>query len=323
MPQPTTFVATISGHREGENQDNWAIDRYGNANFNGSVTIAGAVPLTLGSMTKGSVLFAGTNGTVSQSNNGFFYNPITSDLLIGSNVDVSVRLCVSDQYAKNADLSGGNHDVVLFGSANSVAVNDLALALRLGPSPTAANRYMSIQSYEHSVGPRDLKIQDSGGLVGMGLGQPTPLASQLTVKDTLSNADFVLFQNTNPTVGTNFGTQIIGGTNTADYGLRVRQAVSPFIEGLTVTGAGNVSIGAVAPATGSASSVLAIKSGAAPVGAITDTVQIYNEDVTAGNAVLSVFQEMAPYSGIAVASTTKIPMRVNGTTYYVLATTVA
>lgn len=84
----------------------------------------------------------------------------------------------------------------------------------------------------------------------------------------------------------------------------------------------NICVGVTGVGT-SGTKVLGLGSGTAPSSAPADMVQLYSVDVSAGNCVLGIYQEMAPYAGVAVASTTKIPLKVNGTTYYVLATTVA
>ena len=56
--------------------------------------------------------------------------------------------------------------------------------------------------------------------------------------------------------------------------------------------------------------------------ATVDLVHIGGKDIAAGQRCLSVYQEYAPYAGIGVASTHKIPMYYNGAAYYLLATTV-
>lgn len=91
---------------------------------------------------------------------------------------------------------------------------------------------------------------------------------------------------------------------------------------MVIDSLGNMNLG-VATAGATAQKVLTISNTATAPTTSVDRVQIYSADVSAGNAVLAFFQEMAPYAGAAVVSTTKIPMIVNGVTYYVLATTVA
>ncbi len=52
-------------------------------------------------------------------------------------------------------------------------------------------------------------------------------------------------------------------------------------------------------------------------------IQLYSTDIAAGSCVIGLYQEYAPYAGVAVTSTHKIPIKVNGSTFYVLATTAA
>jgi hypothetical protein len=94
-------------------------------------------------------------------------------------------------------------------------------------------------------------------------------------------------------------------------------------EKLRIDSAGNVGIGTSVFGT-SAAKTLALTNGATSPSTSVDLVHLYSLDAAgAGTASLAIWQENAPYAGIAVASTTKVPVVVNGTTYYLLATTVA
>lgn len=87
---------------------------------------------------------------------------------------------------------------------------------------------------------------------------------------------------------------------------------------------GNILLGSTGTINSAARGVMALHNAAtAPNAADADLVHLYCADVGAGQATFAVYQEYAPYAGVAVASTTKIPHIVNGITYYVLATTVA
>jgi hypothetical protein len=92
-------------------------------------------------------------------------------------------------------------------------------------------------------------------------------------------------------------------------------------ERMRINSAGNVGINVATFGT-NAAGVLALKNGTAPTTAPADTLQIYASDVSAGNSALSWFQEAAVSAAVATASTNKIPVIVNGTVYYLLATTV-
>ncbi len=104
---------------------------------------------------------------------------------------------------------------------------------------------------------------------------------------------------------------------TANMAIYTGSALSMYI-----TSTHNVLLGGATAAGTSAVGVLGIASGTAPTTAPANMVQIYSEDVSPDNCVFSVMQEMAPYAGVGVASTHKIPVRWNGATYYMLATTI-
>ncbi len=94
-------------------------------------------------------------------------------------------------------------------------------------------------------------------------------------------------------------------------------------EAMRVDGSQNVLIGATTVGA-SAAKCLAFGVAATPPGASAGLAHLYAANGNGANtACLSIWQEYAPYAGVAVASTTKVPHRVNGTTYYLLATTVA
>jgi hypothetical protein len=83
-------------------------------------------------------------------------------------------------------------------------------------------------------------------------------------------------------------------------------------------GIGTSSFGAAA------AKCLALTNSATPPSASADLAHLFAQDAAgAGTAALAIFQEFAPYDGAGVPSTTKIPVVVNGVTYYILATTVA
>ncbi len=91
----------------------------------------------------------------------------------------------------------------------------------------------------------------------------------------------------------------------------------------TMLNNGNVGIGTAVFGTSAAKCLALTNSATAPSNSA-DIAHLYSADANgAGTAALAIWQEYAPYAGISVASTTKIPVVVNGTTYYLLATTVA
>jgi hypothetical protein len=93
----------------------------------------------------------------------------------------------------------------------------------------------------------------------------------------------------------------------------------------TIDASGNLGLGTATFGT-SAAKVLGLFNGTAPSTGPADTVQVYSTDLSAGNTIPSVFTEGTGITGAAITSTavtTKIAIRVNGTVYYLLATTSA
>jgi hypothetical protein len=92
---------------------------------------------------------------------------------------------------------------------------------------------------------------------------------------------------------------------------------------VSVTTGGNLLFGGIGAGGGSAANCLVLSNTSTPPTASVAMAHLYSSNGNGANtACLSIWQEYAPYAGIAVASTTKIPARANGTTYYLLATTV-
>ncbi len=126
-----------------------------------------------------------------------------------------------------------------------------------------------------------------------------------------------------PQAGVYLESRGVGGINIAANNAsgEIKLFAGGTTEHLRVSVAGNLGLGVTAFGT-NATKALGIGTGVAPTTAPADMIQIYSEDVGVGQCVFSVMQEYAPYAGVGVASTHKIPVRFNGTTYYVLATTV-
>ena len=92
---------------------------------------------------------------------------------------------------------------------------------------------------------------------------------------------------------------------------------------LLITISGNVGIGATTFGT-SAAKVLGLGLATPPSTAPSGVTQVFSSPAAgAGSATLGIFQEYAPYAGVSVASTHKIPITVNGTVYYLLATNIS
>jgi len=88
-----------------------------------------------------------------------------------------------------------------------------------------------------------------------------------------------------------------------------------------ISATGNVGIGTTTFGA-SAAKVLALTNSATAPTSSADLVHLYAEDISAGNAALAIYAETAAIAAAGVASTHKIPVRYNGTTYYLLASNV-
>ena len=94
-------------------------------------------------------------------------------------------------------------------------------------------------------------------------------------------------------------------------------------ERMRITSTGNVGIGTNTFGT-SAAGVLALANGTAPTTGPADTVQIFSVDRSAGNTIPAVRCEGSGVTNAGITNTTvtnKIAIQVNGTIYYLLATT--
>lgn len=94
-------------------------------------------------------------------------------------------------------------------------------------------------------------------------------------------------------------------------------------ERVRIDGSGNVGV-ATATFGSSAANVFAVKNGTEPTSGPADTVQIYSVDRSAGNTIPAIYCEGTGVTNAGITSTTvthKIALKVNGTVYYLLATT--
>lgn len=115
----------------------------------------------------------------------------------------------------------------------------------------------------------------------------------------------------------------VSGTNAFYTAAEVVGVAAGFGTFALMRAGGNVVIGGTAAgATASGTLAFGTTNGTSP-SATVDLVHLYGKDISAGNRALAIYQEAAPYAGVAVASTTKVPCIVNDTTLYLLATTVA
>jgi hypothetical protein len=98
-----------------------------------------------------------------------------------------------------------------------------------------------------------------------------------------------------------------------------------FTQAMTLDASGNLGVGTASFGT-SAVKVLAIASGTEPTTGPADTIQIYSVDRSAGNTIPAIYCEGSGVTNAAITNVTvtnKIAIKVNGTIYYLLATTSA
>ncbi len=96
-----------------------------------------------------------------------------------------------------------------------------------------------------------------------------------------------------------------------------------FTQAMTLDGSGNLGLNTTTFGTGAAG-VLSLGTGTAPTTGPADTVQLFSVDRSAGNTIPAVRCEGSGVTNAGITNTTvthKIAMQVNGTIYYLLATT--
>lgn len=127
-------------------------------------------------------------------------------------------------------------------------------------------------------------------------------------------------------LGLGWGGAISGGADDTflqETSANVMIAATGGVERLRLDNSGNVGINVSSFGT-SAAGVLALKNGTEPSSGPADTVQFYSVDRSAGNTIPAVYCEGSGVTNAGITSTTvthKIALKVNGTVYYLLATT--
>jgi hypothetical protein len=105
----------------------------------------------------------------------------------------------------------------------------------------------------------------------------------------------------------------------------MRFDISGVTGALILSREGNVGVGVGTFGT-SAAKVLAIKTGTEPTTGPAGTVQLFTSTRSANNTIPAIFTEGSGVTNAAITNTTvtnKIAIKVNGTIYYLLATTSA
>jgi hypothetical protein len=100
------------------------------------------------------------------------------------------------------------------------------------------------------------------------------------------------------------------------------QMLTNAISRMYIDPVGNIVVGNVTAAGATAAGVLALGGTATAPTTSVDLVHLYGEDISAGNRALAVYQESAVIVAAGIASTHKIPVKWNGTVYYLMASDV-
>jgi hypothetical protein len=163
----------------------------------------------------------------------------------------------------------------------------------------------------------DLVLQPNGGNVGVGTASP---AFKIDVSGSAGSGIRFTGNSVSSVMGETGGFGLLGTTTNHNLGLYTNGSVKATIDTL-----GNVGVGVSTFGT-SAAKVLAIGTGTEPTTGPAGTVQLFTSTRSASNTIPAIFTEGSGVTNAAITNTTvtnKIAIKVNGTIYYLLATTSA
>jgi hypothetical protein len=200
-------------------------------------------------------------------------------------------------------------------------LNDTTHSWHVAPSGTAGTAITFTQA---------MTLDASGNL---GLGTTSPAGRLHVAQTNAGGAQFITLQTTNTTQANGMiRWQGSAGVNQAFIGSYVSTADTGNLEfgnsttsNLTLSSNGNLGLGTSTFGT-SAAKVLAIANGTEPSTGPADTVQFFSVDRSAGNTIPGIYCEGTGVTDAAITNVTvtnKIAIKVNGTVYYLLATTSA
>jgi hypothetical protein len=225
----------------------------------------------------------------------------------------------------------GSGKVNLGGGTNVVVPGSVAVGTSTAPSEavdvigniqcrlTSGQPVLRVQSWQASgFAPASQTFQRRGA----GGNTQTPDASavgELRFDGLTTTAAYTAFGTINCEIGTNSANGA-----PANYTFTLSDGTAGgATEKLRLTGFGNLGIGVSTFGT-SATRTLAILNGTEPSSGPADTLQIYSVDRSAGNTIPAIYCEGSGVTNAGITSTAvthKIALKVNGTVYYLLATT--
>jgi len=209
---------------------------------------------------------------------------------------------------------GAEHFVAFNGAGKRFAINSTQFYVGPGATGSSDLRFMVLSS------------SGAAGTVVVGHNDATttPGAQKMTLRSANGSGTNITGATLFLAAGNGTGTGGSGAIvfETAPVGSSGTTANS-LAEAFRIDRDGNVGVNVSTFGT-SAKGVIGVKNGTEPTTGPADTVQLYSVDRSAGNTIPAIYCEGAGVTNAGITSTTvttKIAIKVNGTIYYLLATT--
>ncbi|MFA6251931.1 MAG: hypothetical protein WCX74_00775 [Candidatus Paceibacterota bacterium] len=199
----------------------------GAISLNGNTNIANGKTLSLADMTQGSIIFAGSSGVVSQSNNKLYWDNTSNRLGIGtSSPDAALTLAANstiDSLGELAINSNTSNALILdSGTTGAINIGTNANAKTITLGNTTSGTLLAINAGDATTGSINLDsntlyIDTVNNRVGIGMNNPSAL---MHITTTATSSDQDIFKITGPNnttdltvnhVGQNFGGIISSG----------------------------------------------------------------------------------------------------------------
>lgn len=199
--------------------------------------------------------------------------------------------------------TSGNPTAFKLSITNTASGTTAALMDLLGGSAGTSSRFKVLQSGATTIAQGSVTGSSAVGALGISATWNTtgaPTAIDLAVTNTASDAASLLM---------NLKAGAAGATSMFKIGVT---GVVTMVSNLLMGG----SVGATAD------KVIALSNSATAPTTSVDLVHLYSADISAGHASLAIYSEEVVNAAVAVASTHRLPITINGTQYAVLLTTV-